>query len=64
MTHRTIFIFIAILLVLLPYAGLPGGIEDGVMQLLALVLLAVAVIVPRKRAITTVERTDLGPENH
>jgi len=48
--YRILLIIFSILIILTPFSGIPGGLEDTLMQLFAVVVLALVLLIPKPEA--------------
>jgi len=45
--YRTLLIILSVFIILIPFTGLPGGIEDILMQLGAVAVLLLVLLIPK-----------------
>lgn len=46
--YRTLLIILSILIILIPFSGLPGGIEDVLVQIFAAAVLVLVLLIPKR----------------
>lgn len=48
--YRTLLIILSIVIILVPFTGIPGGVEDMLMQLFAVFILILVLLIPKPSA--------------
>lgn len=47
--YRTLLIILSILIILTPFSGIPGGVEDVLVQLFAAAVLLLVILIPKPK---------------
>tara|TARA_B100000745_G_scaffold292684_1_gene233821 strand:+ start:4967 stop:5149 length:183 start_codon:yes stop_codon:yes gene_type:complete len=57
--YRTLLIILSILIILTPFSGIPGGVEDALIQLFAAAVLLLVLLLPKPES-----KKEVIEENH
>lgn len=56
--YKTLLIILAVLIILVPFSGVPGGVEDVLMQIFAAVVLVLVLLLPKQNRAESVEKEE------